>query len=119
MKKISINLKLTWNESSGDFQPTSIEDKSEGVFLELFESEKKWRYYYTQTSGLIARRTALRTARGIAKTGYIHPGPGARYGGGGVDFKLEEEKDQDAELDDNLKKSQRDWYGGHYKDSGV
>lgn len=111
----SVKLKLYWDEDKGEFIPESKESSSKAfVYLNLVEDneQKFWFYFYTDGAPLIARRTALRAARGIAKTGYVNPKDGARYG---VEYELKEEHDQYEHLSDDLKKSQRSWYGGHYK----
>ena len=114
MSETNITLRLKWNSGADSFEPTTLEDTAKGsVFLELIDDQQRWYYYYTEGASLIEKRTALRSARGIAKTGYVHPGTGVRHG---VDFKLEEEVDQYKDLADDLKKSQRSWYGGHYKE---
>ena len=107
------NLMLKWNEEKGEFVPIeSEEDMDDGVFIELIEDENKWRYFYIKGASLIARRTALRSANGIAKTGYLHPISNIRYG---VECKLDEEIGPYEDLADDLKKSQRSWYKGEYK----
>ncbi|MFX1324365.1 MAG: hypothetical protein ACFE8N_05375 [Promethearchaeota archaeon] len=104
---------LKWNEDSGQFQPIESElDMNEGVFLELNEEEDTWRYFYIKGASLIARRTSLRSANGISKTGYVHPQTNVRYG---VDCKLEEEISPYEDMPENLKKSQRTWYKGEYQ----
>lgn len=99
---------LKWNEETGSFKPIESEsDMDEGIFLELKEDEDKWRYFYIEGAGLIARRTALRSAHGISKTGYVHPISGIRYG---VEHKLVEDKSAYEDMPDGLRKSQRSWY---------
>ncbi len=83
----------------------------EGVFLELNEVEKQWRYFYIDGASLITRRIALRNANGIAKTGYIPPKNNIRYG---KECKLVEEKSPYEDMPDVLKQSQRKWYKGDY-----
>lgn len=113
-EETNIKLKLYWDEDKGYFMPMSEEGIESHVFLDLIEDNEKkhWQYYYIDGAPLIARRTALRSARGIAKTGYVHPEENIRYG---VNYSLKEEFDQYEHLADDLKKSQRSWYGGHYK----
>ncbi|MHA1149648.1 MAG: hypothetical protein ACTSR8_15540 [Promethearchaeota archaeon] len=114
-EEMNIKLKLYWDEDKGKFMPMSEEGIHSYVFLDLIEDNenKHWQYYYIEDAPLIARRTALRSARGIAKTGYVHPEENKRYG---VRYDLKEEFDQYEHLSDDLKKSQRSWYGGHYKE---
>lgn len=112
----NIKLKLYFDEEKGEFQPVSDEGNTANVYLDLVEEgeEKYWQYYYVEGAPLIARRTALRSARGIAKTGYLNPVDDVRYG---VSYELREEFDQyhSDHLSDDLKKSQRSWYKGEYK----
>lgn len=104
---------LKWHENAGQFQPIeSDEEMDEGIFLELMKDTQEWKYFYIKGASLIARRTALRSANGISKTGYIHPGDNIRYG---VAHTLVEEQGPYEDLTDELKQSQRSWYGGHYK----
>ena len=107
------NLLLKWNETTGKFDPIES-DKSmdEGIFIELIEDENIWKYFYIKGASLIARRTSLRAANGIARTGYIHPGDQIRYG---FDCKLEEEVSAYEDMPQELRKSQRWWYKGDYK----
>ena len=109
----SKNLLLKWNETTGKFDPIES-DKSmdEGIFIELIEDENIWKYFYIKGVSLIARRTSLRAANGIARTGYIHPGNQLRYG---FDCKLEEEVSPYEDMPLELRKSQRWWYKGDYK----
>ena len=107
------NLLLKWNEDTGKFDLTDSKDEaSNGVYLELHDEEKKWLYSFMRGASLIAKRTARRAADGIAKTGYIHPTEGKRYG---VECKLEEEVSQFSGLSEDITRSQRDWYSGNYK----
>ena len=107
-------LLLKWNEDTDKFDPIqSDQGMHEGVFLELIEEDRIWKYFYIKGASLIARRTARRAANGIAKTGYVHPSTNIRYG---VDFTLEEELSPFEDMPENIQKSQRDWYGGHYKE---
>jgi hypothetical protein len=107
------NLLLKWNESTGKFDPIeSDESMNEGIFIELIEDENKWKFFYIKGASLIARRTSLRAANGIARTGYIHPGNQHRYGS---DCKLEEEVSPHDDMPHELRKSQRWWYKGDYK----
>ena len=106
---------LKWHEDTGQFQPIeSDEEMEEGVFLELMNDTQEWKYFYIKGASLIARRTALRSANGISKTGYVHPVDNIRYG---VAHKLNEEQDPYEDLAPELKQAQRSWYGGHYKSS--
>ena len=108
MSKEESKLILKWNEEEGQFNP--IKDEAEmnaGIFIELNDAEKKWRYFYITGASLIARRTALRSANGIAKTGYLHPKTNVRYG---VECKLEEEKSPYEDMPDTLRVAQRAWY---------
>lgn len=99
---------IKWNEKSDSFVPVkSEEDMKEGVFLEFQPEEKSWKYFYISGASLIARRTALRSANGISKTGYVHPETGIRYGS---EFKLIEEKSPYEDMPDKLRASQRSWY---------
>ena len=104
----NITFRLRWNPDADSFEPTDMDDTAKGsVFLELIEDQQTWYYYYTEGASLIDRRTALRSARGISKTGYVHPEKGIRHGS---DYKLKEEVDQYKDLAADLKKSQRSWY---------
>ena len=106
-------LLLKWNDKSGQFDPIeSDKDMDEGIFIELFKNENLWKYFYITGASLIARRTALRAANGIAKTGYVHPKDNIRYG---VECQLEEEKSPYEDMPSELKKSQRYWYDPNYK----
>ena len=107
------NLLLKWNENTGQFEPIES-DKSmdDGIFIEHIEDENIWKYFYIKGASLISRRTALRTANGIAKTGYVHPSDGIRYG---LDCKLEEQVSPYEDMPQQLRKSQRWWYKGEYK----
>ena len=108
------NLMLKWINDNSQFRPTeSDSDMVEGIFVELNEEDAKWKYFYIKGASLIARRTSLRAANGISKTGYVHPQSNVRYG---VDCKLEEEISPYEDMPDNLKKSQRTWYKGEYKE---
>ncbi len=107
-KKEPKKLLLKWNEETGHFDP--IESDSEmdaGIFIEYNEEAKKWRYFYIEGASLIARRTALRSANGIAKTGFVHPKTNIRYG---VECKLEEDKSPYEDMPESLRKAQRAWY---------
>jgi len=72
-----------------------------------------WKYFYIKGASLIARRTSLRAANGIARTGYVHPGNQIRCGS---DCKLEEEVSPYEDMPQELRKSQRSWYKGDYKE---
>ena len=88
--KESSNLMLKWNDDTHVFDPIeSDSDMNEGIFIELNEKNKKWKYFYIQGSSLIARRTALRSANGISKTGFVHPTTNIRCG---AECELVEEK---------------------------
>jgi hypothetical protein len=107
------NFILKWNDDSGQFRPIeSDSDMNDGIFLELLEDEEKWKFFYIKGASLISRRTSLRAANGISKTGYVHPQTNLRYG---VECKLEEETSPYEDMPENLKKSQRTWYKGEYK----
>ncbi|MHA1293954.1 MAG: hypothetical protein ACTSQJ_14965 [Promethearchaeota archaeon] len=107
------NLMLKWNDETGQFIPIeSEEDMDDGIFIELIDEENKWKYFYIKGASLIARRTALRAANGIAKTGYVHPATNIRYG---VECKLEEEISPYEDMPAELKRSQRSWYDPYYK----
>ena len=107
------NFILKWNDDKGQFVPIESDaDMNEGIFIELVENDEKWRYFYIKGASLIARRTALRAANGISKTGYVHPKTNIRYG---VDCRLEEEISPYEDMPDNLRKTQRFWYKGEYK----
>ncbi|MFW9781947.1 MAG: hypothetical protein ACFFFB_06655 [Candidatus Heimdallarchaeota archaeon] len=104
---------LKWNEDSGKFRPIeSDSDMNDGVFLELNKEEETWSYFYIKGASLIARRTSLRSANSISKTGYLDPQTNVRYG---VDCKLEEQASPYEDMPENLKKSQRTWYKGEYQ----
>lgn len=103
---------LKWNDDKGQFVPIESDaDMNEGIFIELAD-ETKWRYFYIKGASLIARRTALRAANGISKTGYVHPKTNMRYG---VECELLEEISPYEDMPDTLRKSQRSWYKGEYK----
>lgn len=107
------NFILKWNDDKGQFVPIESDaDMNDGIFVELVEDEDKWRYFYIKGASLIARRTALRAANGISKTGYVHPKTNVRYG---VDCKLQEEISPYEDMPDTLRKSQRSWYKGEYR----
>lgn len=105
---------LKWVDDSSQFRPIESEsDMLEGIFLELIEEDEMWKYFYIKGASLISRRTALRAANGISKTGYIHPQTNVRYG---IECKLDESVSPYEDMPDNLKKSQRTWYKGEYKE---
>jgi len=105
---------LKWVDDTGQFRPIESEsDMLEGIFLELIKEEDKWKYFYIKGASLISRRTALRAANGISKTGYIHPQTNLRYG---IECKLEEEVSPYEDMPDEIKVSQREWYKGEYKE---
>lgn len=107
------NIMLKWNDETGKFRPIeSDSDMDDGIFLELVEEEDKWKFFYIKGASLIDRRTSLRAANGISKTGYVHPQTNLRYG---VDCKLDEEISPYEDMPENLKKSQRTWYKGEYR----
>jgi hypothetical protein len=107
------SLLLKWNDETGKFeQIESDASMDEGIFIELIGDENKWKYFYIKGASLIARRTALRAANSIARTGYIHPGDGIRYG---FDCSLEETVSPYEDMPITLRKSQRWWYKGEYK----
>ncbi len=107
------NFILKWNDDRGQFVPIESDaDMNEGIFIELVEDDDSWRYFYIKGASLIARRTALRAANGISKTGFVHPKTNIRYG---VDCKLQEEISPYEDMPDNLRKTQRSWYKGEYK----
>ncbi|MFX0006746.1 MAG: hypothetical protein ACFFA7_14030 [Promethearchaeota archaeon] len=104
---------LKWNDDIEKFEPIESDaDMNEGIFLELVKGDAIWRYFYIKGASLIARRTALRTANGISKTGYVHPKTDIRYG---VEYRLEEEVSPYEDMPDDLRKTQRSWYKGEYK----
>ena len=108
------NFMLKWNDDSGQFRPIESDlDMDDGIFLELLEDEEKWKFFYIKGASLISRRTSLRAANGISKTGYVHPQTNLRYG---VECKLIEETSPYEDMPENLKKSQRTWYKGEYKE---
>jgi hypothetical protein len=113
MTEEEINFMLKWNEETGLFRPIeSDSDMDDGIFLELVDSEATWKFFYIKGASLIARRTSLRAANGISKTGYVHPKDNIRYG---VDCRLDEYVSPYEDLPEDLKKSQRTWYKGEYK----
>jgi hypothetical protein len=68
------NFILKWNDNNGQFLPIESDgDMNEGIFIELVQDEEKWRYFYIKGASLITRRTALRAANGISKTGFLNP----------------------------------------------
>ncbi|NVM38027.1 MAG: hypothetical protein HWN81_20705, partial [Candidatus Lokiarchaeota archaeon] len=96
------NFILKWNDDSGQFAPIESDaDMNEGIFIELV-NEEKWRHFYIKGASLISRRTALRAANGISKTGYIHPKTNVRYG---VECELKEEISPYEDMPNNLRKS--------------
>ena len=96
---------LRWSDDEGDFLPiTDLE--GEGIFMDLDEGNKQWIYSFTKGVSLISRRTALRKANGISKTGYIIPITKIRVG---VECKLVE-KTADTDLPIKLRDQQRTWY---------
>ena len=104
---------LKWNADKGQFVPIESDaDMQDGIFIELVEEEEKWRYFYIKGASLINRRTALRAANGISKTGYVHPKTNVRYG---IECSLDEEVSPYEDMPDTLKQSQRTWYKGEYK----
>ncbi|MFX0081665.1 MAG: hypothetical protein ACFE94_07925 [Candidatus Hodarchaeota archaeon] len=108
------NFMLKWNDEAGQFLPLeSDSDMNDGIFLELVEEEDIWKFFYIKGASLIARRTSLRVANGIAKTGYVHPQTNLRYG---VECKLEEELSPYEDMPENLKKPQRTWYKGEFRE---
>jgi len=101
-------LVLKWNAELGQFDPIeSDEEMDEGIFIELMNEERKWKYFYIKGASLIARRTALRSANGISKIGFIHPKTNIRYG---VECKLEEEVSPYEDMPKTLRVAQRAWY---------
>ncbi|MFX1378849.1 MAG: hypothetical protein ACFFA4_07110 [Promethearchaeota archaeon] len=113
MSEKNDNFILKWNDNKGQFVPIESDaDMNEGIFVELVEEENNWKYFYIKGASLISRRTALRAANGISKTGYVHPKTNIRYG---IDCKLQEEISPYEDMPDNLRKSQRSWYKGEYK----
>ncbi|MFX0022040.1 MAG: hypothetical protein ACFE9S_06915 [Candidatus Hermodarchaeota archaeon] len=107
------NFILKWNGDKGQFVPIESDgDMNEGIFIELVKDEDTWRYFYIKGASLIARRTALRAANGISKTGYVHPKTNIRYG---IECSLEEEVSPYEDMPDDLRKNQRSWYKGEYK----
>jgi hypothetical protein len=109
----SKDLLLKWNETTGEFDPIESDNSmDEGIFIELIADENKWKYFYIKGASLIARRTSLRAANGIAKTGYIHPDNQVRCG---PECKLEEEVSPYKDMPKELRNSQRSWYKGDYK----
>ena len=94
---------LWWNGDA--FEPTDA--KADGVFLERDDENKAWIFTYSEGTGLIARRTALRRANEIAKVGYVHPISKIRTG---IEYELKEIEDPYANLPDSIKKAQREWY---------
>ncbi|MBD3193486.1 MAG: hypothetical protein GF317_00410 [Candidatus Lokiarchaeota archaeon] len=112
-KEETNNLILKWDAKEGIFVPISSDNQmNEGIFIELIKGENKWRYFYIKGASLIARRTSLRAANGIAKTGFVHPQTNIRYGSG---CKLDEEVSPYEDMPAELKKSQRHWYDPRYK----
>ena len=106
------NFMLKWNDDNGQFGPIESEsDMNEGIFLEFIEQKDKWQYFYLTGASLIPSRTALRSANGISKTGYVHPQTNVRYG---INCKLEEQVSPYEDMPEDLKKSQRAWYKGEY-----
>ena len=107
------NFMLKWSDETGQFRPIESDaDMDDGIFLELLDEDSTWKFFYIKGASLIARRTSLRAANGISKTGYVHPQTNIRCG---VDCNLEEQISPYEDMPDNLKKSQRTWYKGEYK----
>ncbi|MFX1389013.1 MAG: hypothetical protein ACFE9Z_03005 [Promethearchaeota archaeon] len=107
------NFILKWNDDIGQYIPIESDAAmNEGIFIELVEAEDKWRYFYITGASLIVRRTALRAANGISKAGFVHPKTNTRYG---AECNLEEEISPYEDMLNNLRKSQRSWYKGDYK----
>lgn len=105
---------LKWLDGNGQFHPIESEsDMNEGIFLELIQEDNTWKFFYSKGASLISRRTALRSANGISKTGFFHPKTKIRYG---VECKLDEEVSPYEDMPEVLKKSQRTWYKGEYKE---
>ncbi|MFX1238774.1 MAG: hypothetical protein ACFFAS_18820 [Promethearchaeota archaeon] len=108
------NMLLKWNNDKGAFDPIdSLEGMHKGIFLELIEDQKKWRHFYIKGASLIARRTARRAATGIAKTGYFNPKTNVRRG---IEYEFDEEISPFEDMPEDIQRSQRDWYKGHYKE---
>ncbi|MFX1524454.1 MAG: hypothetical protein ACFFCC_13170 [Promethearchaeota archaeon] len=105
---------LKWLDQNGQFRPIESEsDMDDGIFLELIQEDNTWKFFYIKGASLISRRTALRSANGISKTGYVHPHTKIRYG---IECKLDEEVSPYEDMPEVLKKSQRTWYKGEYKE---
>ncbi len=104
-KRVEIILK--WNDDTGEFDPVESKDGDIGVFMSLNKEDSQWIYSYTEGCSLISRRTALRSANGIAKTGYVHPISKIRYGN---NFELIQEIDQYKDMPSKLRDPQRSWY---------
>lgn len=105
---------LKWLDDNGQFRPIESEsDMDDGIFLELIQEDNTWKFFYIKGASLISRRTALRSANGISKTGYVHPQTKIRYG---IECKLDEEVSPYEDMPEVLKKSQRTWYKGEYKE---
>ncbi|MFX1455506.1 MAG: hypothetical protein ACFFDB_09060 [Promethearchaeota archaeon] len=105
---------LKWLDQNGQFRPIESEsDMDDGIFLELIQEDNTWKFFYIKGASLISRRTALRSANGISKTGYVHPQTKIRYG---IECKLDEEVSPYEDMPEVLKKSQRTWYKGEYKE---
>ncbi|MHA1730214.1 MAG: hypothetical protein ACTSWY_16005 [Promethearchaeota archaeon] len=95
---------LRWNNDEGEFEP--IKSKADkGIFMILDVEKQQWIYSYTEGVSLISRRTALRKANGIAKTGFVHPISKIRIG---VACKLVQTDSE--KLPDKLYSPQRAWY---------
>ena len=93
---------LWWNGEA--FEPTDAKN-SKGIFLERNDENKLWLFSYSDGTGLIARRTAMRRANEVAKVGYVHPISKQRTG---IEYILKEMTEED--LPDSLKRAQRAWY---------
>ncbi|MBD3351339.1 MAG: hypothetical protein GF364_07610 [Candidatus Lokiarchaeota archaeon] len=108
MSEKAKTLILKWDVDAGVFNPVGSDDEMDnGIFLELDSEQEQWKYFYIEGASLIQRRTALRSANGISKTGYVHPESGIRYG---VEYKLFEEKSPYEDMPDKLRQAQRTWY---------
>ncbi|MBD3212237.1 MAG: hypothetical protein GF311_06475 [Candidatus Lokiarchaeota archaeon] len=116
-KESSENLVLKWNESEGTYDPiTSDGEMDDGIFLEFLPENNHWKYFYIRGTSLIARRTALRAANSIAKTGYLHPKTQIRYGS---NLELKEENSPYEDMPEQIKRAQRTWYDPSYKQNKV
>ena len=58
IEKESKNLMLKWNDDTHVFDPIESEsDMNEGIFIELNEKNKTWKYFYIQGGCCVGKRS--------------------------------------------------------------